>query len=271
MKRTVFPNRWLPYLLVLPQMLVTIVFFFWPAGKSLYLSVFKSPPFGGRDVRSPRVCERRRQAAHERAERAGEVAGDVVRREESGAFPGRSRLRERGLLRRQKDAHVARRRVQRTEDGDDQERPERRQSGESDPGREHDQRRADEHAPSLDPMAAEPECHRERGRAEERPGHDRADPDRREPEPAQIAREKHAHEAVHEAAEPAYEDDAVRIAEGARGGSRGVRRNGGGRHEKRYGRNGRQAVTSAATPGGANNVASAARVRSPTTETARTV
>ena len=76
---------------------------------------------------------------------------------------------------------------------------------------------------------------------------------------------------VDEAAEAAYEDDSVRITEGARGGSRGVRGNGGGRHEKRYGRNGRQAVTSAATPGGANNVASAARVRSPTAETARTV
>ncbi len=50
MKRTVFANRWLPYLLVLPQVSVTIVFFFWPAGKSLYLSLFKSPPFGGRDV-----------------------------------------------------------------------------------------------------------------------------------------------------------------------------------------------------------------------------
>jgi sn-glycerol 3-phosphate transport system permease protein len=49
-KRTVFPNRWLPYLLVAPQVAVTIVFFFWPAGKSLYLSVFKSPPFGGRDI-----------------------------------------------------------------------------------------------------------------------------------------------------------------------------------------------------------------------------
>jgi sn-glycerol 3-phosphate transport system permease protein len=49
-KRTVFPNRWLPYLLVLPQVAVTMVFFFWPAGKSLYLSLFKSPPFGGRDV-----------------------------------------------------------------------------------------------------------------------------------------------------------------------------------------------------------------------------
>jgi sn-glycerol 3-phosphate transport system permease protein len=49
-KRTVFPNRWLPYLLVLPQVAVTIVFFFWPAWKSLHLSLFKSPPFGGRDV-----------------------------------------------------------------------------------------------------------------------------------------------------------------------------------------------------------------------------
>jgi sn-glycerol 3-phosphate transport system permease protein len=49
-KRTVFSNRVLPYLLVLPQMAVTIVFFFWPAGKSLYLSLFRSPPFGGRDV-----------------------------------------------------------------------------------------------------------------------------------------------------------------------------------------------------------------------------
>ena len=50
MKRTVFRSRWLPYVLVLPQVVVTIVFFFWPAGKSLYLSLFKSPPFGGRDI-----------------------------------------------------------------------------------------------------------------------------------------------------------------------------------------------------------------------------
>jgi sn-glycerol 3-phosphate transport system permease protein len=49
-KRTVFRSRWLPYALVLPQVVVTVVFFFWPAAKSLYLSLFKSPPFGGRDV-----------------------------------------------------------------------------------------------------------------------------------------------------------------------------------------------------------------------------
>jgi len=47
-KRTVFKNRWLPYLLVFPQMAVTIVFFFWPALKSLQLSVFRVSPFGDR-------------------------------------------------------------------------------------------------------------------------------------------------------------------------------------------------------------------------------
>jgi sn-glycerol 3-phosphate transport system permease protein len=50
LKRTVFRNRWLPYALVAPQLAVTMMFFFWPAGKSLYLSLFMSPPFGGRDV-----------------------------------------------------------------------------------------------------------------------------------------------------------------------------------------------------------------------------
>lgn len=50
MKRTVFRNRWLPYALVLPQVAVTIVFFFWPAFVSLRLSFFKSSPFGDRQI-----------------------------------------------------------------------------------------------------------------------------------------------------------------------------------------------------------------------------
>jgi sn-glycerol 3-phosphate transport system permease protein len=48
MKRTVFKSWWLPYLLVLPQVAVTIVFFFWPAFKSLQLSLFRVSPFGDR-------------------------------------------------------------------------------------------------------------------------------------------------------------------------------------------------------------------------------
>src|SRR6266849_1915711 len=46
MKRSVFRNRALPYLLVLPQIAVTVVFFFWPAFESLRLSVFRTSPFG---------------------------------------------------------------------------------------------------------------------------------------------------------------------------------------------------------------------------------
>ncbi|WP_412051468.1 sn-glycerol-3-phosphate ABC transporter permease UgpA [Hoeflea sp. Naph1] len=45
-KRVVFDNRWLPYLLVAPQLLVTIVFFFWPAGQAIYQSAFIPDPFG---------------------------------------------------------------------------------------------------------------------------------------------------------------------------------------------------------------------------------
>jgi sn-glycerol 3-phosphate transport system permease protein len=46
MQRTVFKSRWLPYLLVFPQMAVTVVFFFWPAFKSLQLSLYRVNPFG---------------------------------------------------------------------------------------------------------------------------------------------------------------------------------------------------------------------------------
>lgn len=48
MRRAVFKNRGLPYLLVLPQIAVTLVFFFWPAFESLRLSFFRTSPFGDR-------------------------------------------------------------------------------------------------------------------------------------------------------------------------------------------------------------------------------
>ena len=50
MPRTVFRNRWLPYALVAPQMAVTVLFFFWPALKSLQLSLYRVSPFGDRST-----------------------------------------------------------------------------------------------------------------------------------------------------------------------------------------------------------------------------
>jgi len=50
MQRTVFKSRWLPYLLVAPQLVVTVLFFFWPAIKSLQLSLYRVSPFGDRST-----------------------------------------------------------------------------------------------------------------------------------------------------------------------------------------------------------------------------
>ncbi|MCW2257515.1 ABC-type sugar transport system permease subunit [Providencia alcalifaciens] len=33
--RPVFRSRWLPYALVLPQLIITVVFFIWPAAEAL--------------------------------------------------------------------------------------------------------------------------------------------------------------------------------------------------------------------------------------------
>jgi sn-glycerol 3-phosphate transport system permease protein len=46
-KRVRFRSRWLPYALIAPQMAVTLVFFFWPAGQALYQSLFIENAFGG--------------------------------------------------------------------------------------------------------------------------------------------------------------------------------------------------------------------------------
>jgi len=45
-KRTVFPNRVLPYLLLLPQLLVTAVFFLWPAAQAFWQSFLREDAFG---------------------------------------------------------------------------------------------------------------------------------------------------------------------------------------------------------------------------------
>lgn len=45
-KRVTFDGWALPYLLLFPQVLVTAVFFFWPAGQAIYQSAFIPDPFG---------------------------------------------------------------------------------------------------------------------------------------------------------------------------------------------------------------------------------
>ena len=45
-KRVLFKSRWLPWLLLGPQLVVIAVFFFWPAGQALIQSLQQQDAFG---------------------------------------------------------------------------------------------------------------------------------------------------------------------------------------------------------------------------------
>jgi len=45
-KRTIFRNLWLPYLLVAPQLAITVIFFLWPAGQAIWQSFLREDAFG---------------------------------------------------------------------------------------------------------------------------------------------------------------------------------------------------------------------------------
>ncbi len=45
-RKVVFPQKGLPYLLLAPQLAITLVFFFWPGGQALYMSLLQQDPFG---------------------------------------------------------------------------------------------------------------------------------------------------------------------------------------------------------------------------------
>jgi sn-glycerol 3-phosphate transport system permease protein len=46
MNNVIFKNKVLPYWLLAPQLIVTLVFFFWPAGQALFMSVLEQDAFG---------------------------------------------------------------------------------------------------------------------------------------------------------------------------------------------------------------------------------
>ncbi len=45
-KRTIFPNRVLPYFLLAPQLAITLIFFLWPAFQAFRQSFLREDPFG---------------------------------------------------------------------------------------------------------------------------------------------------------------------------------------------------------------------------------
>ncbi|MCB1360956.1 MAG: sn-glycerol-3-phosphate ABC transporter permease UgpA [Rhodobacteraceae bacterium] len=45
-KRMTFTSRWLPYVLLAPQVIITLIFFVWPASQALWQSMLRQDPFG---------------------------------------------------------------------------------------------------------------------------------------------------------------------------------------------------------------------------------
>ena len=45
-KRVRFKSAWLPWVLIAPQMVIVLVFFFWPAGQAIYQSFLREDAFG---------------------------------------------------------------------------------------------------------------------------------------------------------------------------------------------------------------------------------
>ena len=48
MKRTIFRNQLLPWLLLAPQLIITFIFFLWPAGQAIRQSFLREDAFGTR-------------------------------------------------------------------------------------------------------------------------------------------------------------------------------------------------------------------------------
>lgn len=49
-RRVIFPNKFLPWLLLAPQLAITLVFFFWPAGQAVWFSFLRQDAFGIRTL-----------------------------------------------------------------------------------------------------------------------------------------------------------------------------------------------------------------------------
>src|ERR1044072_4169176 len=45
-KRAIFSHRFLPYALLIPQIIITVVFFYWPASQALWQSFLLQDAFG---------------------------------------------------------------------------------------------------------------------------------------------------------------------------------------------------------------------------------
>jgi hypothetical protein len=84
-------------------------------------------------------------------------------------------MREHGVFERQEDADIAARRVQRSDKGNHEQRPEAFKSGKSQSRHGHQETRGEQAAAAGDPVGNQPDGQRQQGRAQQRGGRNRPD------------------------------------------------------------------------------------------------
>ena len=161
------------------------------------------------------------QRRRERAERGAYRAEDAVAREQRRPRVAARAGGEARVLERKKDADVARARIQRADESDHEQRPERRQAGEA----------RYRSAPSAARRRAAARVDRKRWpqaptaivaqrRAEHRRGRDDADVERAQADREQVGRQQHRHVAVGEGTQRAADEQRRRADVDALGQSR---------------------------------------------------
>ena len=120
------------------------------------------------------------------------------------------------MLERQKDAHVARGRVERADEGDDEQRPEVVEHSEAEAGEDHEQGSGDQQHARVAPDAGEPDGQGEQGRAEQGGRGQHAHMQGVEAEQQQIGRQDDADEAVARGPQPAGGKEQPGLGRGAR-------------------------------------------------------
>jgi hypothetical protein len=125
-------------------------------------------------------------------------------------------VREPRLLQGQEEADVARRGVERADEGDQEQRPEALGQGEGDAGQRHQRGGAEEQAAPGEPVGVEADEEGEDRGAGQGRGRDQADLERAVPEGGEVGRQQQADQPVAEGAQGPRDEQQPGLGRGAR-------------------------------------------------------
>ena len=139
-----------------------------------------------------------RKSCRQGADSSDQRADETVAGEQGRAVLVGNALSKLCLFKRQKDAHVPCRRIEGTDEGDNEQRPEVLHEREGDAGRGHENRGGDEESAAREAVGDDPDAEGEGSRARQRHGRKYADPEGVEAKRRQIGREQQADQTIAE-------------------------------------------------------------------------